>query len=121
MNRTNRIRKFGHSMVNITSSCGDFVVNAEGYVLFPYSLPHEYRDITRMDMKRLEKMCLANHIPLRNEWDILAVGYWTEDGKYEEPAPDYSETGCMRHIWNGAADGLDEAYAIEYDGEDDDH
>lgn len=100
--------------MNICSGEGDFVVNAEGYVLFPDSLPHEYGDITRVDIRRLDKMCLANHIPLHNEWDILAVGYWTEDGKYEEPAPDYAENGFMRHIWRGAAEDYDEAYVIEY-------
>lgn len=108
-------RKFGHNVMNICSGEGDFVVDSEGYVLFPDSLPFEYGDITRVDIRRLDKMCLANHIPLRNEWDILAVGYWTKDGKYEEPAPDYAENGCMRHIWSGDAEGYAEAYEMQLD------
>lgn len=112
--RKRLLRKYGHNVMNICSGEGDFVVNDQGYVLFPDSLPYVYGDITRVDIKRLDKMCLANHIPLRNEWDILAVGYWTEDGKYEEPAPDYAEDGCMRHMWRGAAEDYDEAYEIEY-------
>ena len=107
-------RKFGHSALHISSGAGSIIVNDQGYPLFNDSLPEEYNDIARFDIKRLDKMCLANHIPLRNEWDILAVGYWTTDGEYEEPATDYAENGCMRHIWNGTVDEFEDAYEYQY-------
>ena len=105
------MNKFGHSHLTISSSCGDVAIDIDGY---PVSrLPPEYKDIVRFDLTRLNKMCLANHIPLRNDWDILAVGYWLTDGSYEQPAEDYNETGLMRHIWNGSVDEYHEAYEME--------
>jgi hypothetical protein len=114
MNKKQLTRKFGHSAINICSGEGDMVVNAQGYPFFKDSLPYEYRNITQFDITMLDKMCLANHIPLRNEWDILAVGYWLEDGSYEDPAEDYAEAGLMRHIWNGTVEDYYEAYEHEY-------
>lgn len=96
-------------MIRITSSCGEIWVNKEGQPIS--ELPPEYDNIVRFDLSRLEKMCTSNHIPMRDDWDILALGYWTDEG-YEDPATDYSETGAMRHIWSGRADDLDEAYSI---------
>jgi hypothetical protein len=78
-------------------------------------LPHEYRDIVKFDIARLEAMCEANDIDKRQErmgWDILAVGYWLEDGSYEEPAPSYAENGIMMHLWTGRAQDHDEALAL---------
>lgn len=98
-------------MIKIHSSLGTIWVNHKGY---PVSeLPDDYHNITKFDLQRLERMCISNHVPMREEWDILALGYWTDDGGYEEPAPDYSETGVMRHIWSGRADDYDEALDLE--------
>ena len=118
----NRLKQqFGHSVINICSSEGDFAIGADGKVLFPDSLPFEYRNIVQFDIPRLDKMCRANHIHLRNEWDILAVGYWLETGEYENPAEDYNETGLMRHIWNGTVDEYHEAFEHQYGEPLDDH
>jgi hypothetical protein len=107
-------RKFGHSAIHISSSAGSMVVNAQGYPIFRDSMPDEYRNIQQFDIARLDRMCLANHVPLRNEWDILAIGYWLEDDTYEDPAPEYSENGLMRHIWNGSVEEYHEAYELQY-------
>lgn len=108
MNKQELIETYGSSDITITSSCGDFKVSYEGIVLTP--LPEEYEDIALMDIPRLEAMCNANNISLfLNNWDILAVAYWTDDGEYDPPATDYSEIGCMRFIWNGTVDEYDDA------------
>ena len=107
-------RRFGHSAIHISSSEGSIIIDSEGYPLFKDSLPEKYNNIAQFDIKRLDKMCLANHIPLRNEWDILAVAYWTIGGRYVTPADDYSESGLMRHIWNGTVGEYDDAYEYEY-------
>ena len=100
-------------MIRIESSAGTMFCHDDGT---PYTaLPDEYANIVKFDVRRLEKMCVANHIPFRDCWDILAFGYWTDDGNYEEPAPSYAENGVMRHIWTGRASDIDEA--IELGGE----
>ena len=97
-------------MIRITSSEGPMFADDDGT---PYGgLPEEYNNIVKFDVKRLERMCMANHIPLAREWDILAVGYWTDDGQYETPAPSYAENGVMRHIWSGQAEDYYEACEI---------
>jgi hypothetical protein len=99
-------------MIRIESSAGTMFCYDDGT---PYAgLPDEYANIIKFDVRRLEKMCTANHIPFPREcgWDILALGYWTNDGEYEEPAASYSETGVMRHIWKGLADDLEGAIEL---------
>ena len=83
-----------------------------------YALPAYYCDIAKFDIERLENMCEANGLSLyRNGgWDILAVGYWLEDGTYEEPAPAYAENGIMMHIWTGRAQDYDEAMELGGEG-----
>lgn len=98
-------------MIKIGSSAGIILVTNEGEPIS--DLPPEYDNIVKFDIKRLERMCVSNHITMREEWDIVALGYWTDDGNYENPAPDYSEHGFMRHIWSGRADDYDEACEIE--------
>lgn len=100
-------------MIKVHSTFGTIWVNSQGK---PVSdLPPDYNNIAKFDLNRLEKMCISNHIPMRDEWDILALGYWTKDGNYEHPADDYSENGIMRHIWSGRVNDLDEA--LEYECE----
>lgn len=93
-------------MITLTSSFGDIHIDDDGV---PLSTPPLYNNIAKFDIHRLEKMCIANHVPLRSTWDILAVGYWTEDGTYEPPAKDYDETGYMRHIWSGTVNSIEDA------------
>ena len=102
-------------MIRIESSLGTILIHDDG---IPYmsTLPNAYGDIAKFDVARLERMCNANHIayPRKYGWDILALGYWLSNGFYESPADDYSEKGCMRHIWNGTVDDYDDAYELEY-------
>lgn len=102
-------------MIRIESSAGVIFCDDSGV---PYSpLPDEYNNIVQFDIRRLERMCISNHIPFPKDegWDILALGYWLEDGSYEDPTPSYAEGGVMRHIWTGHVEDLDEA--IELGGE----
>ena len=97
--------------MRIEGSAGNVYIDDRGYPIKP--VPEGYKHIERFDIRRLELMCTANHISVNRDWDILAVGYWTHDGNYEEPATMYSESGVMRHIWAGHAEDLDEAYEYE--------
>jgi len=91
------------SMFVISTSFGDIFVRKDGRPYDPSALPEPYKDVVQFDMRRLESMCNANHIPMRDKWNILAVGYWTDRG-YEHPLADYDDSGLMRHIWNGRID-----------------
>lgn len=99
-------------MIRIESSAGTMFSHDDGT---PYTgLPEEYADVAKFDVKRLEKMCTANHINFHRKggWDILALGYWTEDGEYENPATSYAENGIMLHIWTGRAEDYNEAIEL---------
>ena len=97
--------------MRIEGSYGNIYIDDEGYPLTP--LPEEYSDIAKFDIPRLERMCAANHISVHRDWDIVAVAYWTHDGEYEQPAPDYSENGLMMHIWTGRVDNYEDACALD--------
>lgn len=95
----------------IESSAGTIVVNESGVPIS--DLPHEYNDISCFDLTRLRRMCLTLGIECRDSWDILAVGYWLDNGDYEEPASMYTEHGCMKYVWTGEADDVYEAIELE--------
>ena len=102
-------------MYIIESGEGTMHCHDNGIPVNRYLLPAEYCDIAKFDIERLEAMCEANDIDKRQErmgWDILAVGYWLEDGSYEEPAPAYAENGIMMHMWTGRAEDHDEAILL---------
>jgi hypothetical protein len=98
-------------MKYINSSEGTIVVNKFGVPMS--DLPFEYRDIVCFDLRRLQRMCDELGIENRDGWDILAVGYWNSDGSYEEPCPEYTQNGFMRHLYVGDARDVDEAIELE--------
>lgn len=77
--------------ISILGSASDLVVDLNsGEIL---SGDTEY-DIQKFNIKELQDWCLSEmgESDIDGEiFDILAVGYWTKDGKYTSPEEDFRE------------------------------
>jgi hypothetical protein len=80
----------------VRGAYGDIICDATcGHVLRleNTSGSREYGNVTRIDMDELRDWCAktGDKALEHGETDILNVGLWTDQGVWEEPAPDYRE------------------------------
>ena len=66
-----------HTVYNDT-----ILVNEDGT---PISLSDDYAEIVKFDIDGLRDWCKLHEHPLKTDWHIFGVGYWTTEGKYVQP------------------------------------
>lgn len=73
----------------ISTEYGTIVVNSKGIPVT--SLPTGYEDIAKFNIRELNNLLESVKVSHTSTVHIMAVGYWTEDGKYHEPCQRYIE------------------------------
>ncbi len=75
-------------LIEVEGSHGELMIDSEGYIVSAWHEDPqnpEYDNIHRFDLVEAGKYFGK----LSASYDILDLGFWTKDGKYEEPSTDF--------------------------------